>query len=168
MISVKALVLAHVLAWEGGLSTDPDDPGGVTKYGISSASYPNVEVRELTIDQARSIYEQDFWEGLELSRLPPEIAFVVMDASVNMGAYTAVKMLQEVVGAEPDGIMGPETRRKSKEMNPRYVVGVYTGQRIMTYTRLDQFQKYGKGWVKRSVATMNAALNMESPRHAQE
>ena len=40
--------IAHVLVAEGGLVNDPQDPGGVTKFGISQRSYPALDIRELT------------------------------------------------------------------------------------------------------------------------
>ena len=35
---------------------DPDDPGGLTKYGIDQRSHPNVDIRNLTEEEAKDIY----------------------------------------------------------------------------------------------------------------
>ena len=40
------LVIGH----EGGLVDHPADPGGLTKYGISKRAYPNLDIRNLTLD----------------------------------------------------------------------------------------------------------------------
>ncbi|MCC7279439.1 MAG: hypothetical protein IT487_14145 [Chromatiaceae bacterium] len=45
--------IAHVLVAEGGLVNDPQDPGGVTKFGISQRSYPALDIRELTPEAPR-------------------------------------------------------------------------------------------------------------------
>ena len=45
--------ISHVLAAEGGLVNDPQDPGGVTKFGISQRSYPALDIRELTPEAPR-------------------------------------------------------------------------------------------------------------------
>ena len=52
----KAIV--KTLAKEGGaiFTDDPNDAGGATKYGISQRAYPNVDIRNLTEQQAREIY----------------------------------------------------------------------------------------------------------------
>ena len=161
MMSVKAMVLAHILMWEGGLSTDPHDPGGLTKYGISSASYPNVNIRELSQEQALAIYEQDFWFGLQLPELPPAVAFVVMDTAINMGPYTAVTLLQKTIGqVRVDGILGPETKMRTHELNPEYVARELTALRLWEYAQYRQFNRYGKGWVRRSVAALSQALTL--------
>ena len=52
--------ISHVLAAEGGLVNDPKDPGGVTKFGISQRSYPALNIRELTPDDAKA----NFYRGL--------------------------------------------------------------------------------------------------------
>lgn len=162
-MSVKAFVLAHILTWEGGLSTDPHDPGGLTKFGISSASYPNVNIRELTKEDALAIYEQDFWLGLDLHKLPPPVAMVLMDASVNMGPYVAVSLLQKTIGeVTVDGIMGPQTRRRVMELDPKVTARQFTELRLYEYGTFTQFKRYGYGWVRRSVDTLMKALSMRS------
>ena len=46
---------------EGGLADRPlsEDPGGLTKYGISQRSYPGLDIRNLTIGEAERIYKKD-------------------------------------------------------------------------------------------------------------
>ena len=46
--------IAHVLAAEGGLVNDPKDPGGVTKFGISQRSYPALDIRALSLENAKA------------------------------------------------------------------------------------------------------------------
>ena len=51
-----------VLRHEGGYVNDPLDLGGETKYGISKRSYPHLDIKNLTLDQAKQIYFRDFWQ----------------------------------------------------------------------------------------------------------
>ena len=60
MISTFALALELVLSAEGGYVDHPDDRGGPTKYGISQVAHPNVNIQELTFEDARSIYWQAY------------------------------------------------------------------------------------------------------------
>lgn len=118
---IFARCLAVTLAEEGGYSTDPDDPGnwtgaavgkGVckgTKYGISAAAFPNLDIAALTREQAAAIYQRDYWASIKGDQLPPALALCLFDAAVNSGVMTAVRWLQECVGVTPDGIMGPVT-----------------------------------------------------------
>lgn len=102
----KALVV--VFGHEGGLQCDRLDPGnwtggkvgvgraGCTKYGIATNSYPNLDIRNLTIKQAARIYERDYWNPLHLSELKSQgIATEVFDTAVNCGAKSSALILQK-------------------------------------------------------------------------
>ena len=56
------------LIWhEGGYANDPDDPGGETNWGISKRAYPNLVIKALTREQAREIYQRDFWNRIHFT-----------------------------------------------------------------------------------------------------
>ena len=46
------LAINYVLENEGGVVDDPNDPGGLTNFGISQKQYPDLDIRDLTRDQA--------------------------------------------------------------------------------------------------------------------
>ena len=71
---------------------DPDDPGGVTKYGIDKASHPKVDVRNLTEPQAREIYWQE-WKASGAEFMAEGLGEVYFNAFVNCGAGRAPKLL---------------------------------------------------------------------------
>jgi len=98
--------IPQVLANEGGYVNDPKDPGGETNFGISKRTYPNVDIKNLTKEQAEAIYRRDFWlfDGLT-SQL---VANKLFDAYVNE-RHNAIRWAQEIVGTEVDGIYGGDT-----------------------------------------------------------
>ena len=49
-------IIDKVIEHEGGYVNDPDDPGGETKYGIAKKSNPDVDIANLTIEEAKKIY----------------------------------------------------------------------------------------------------------------
>ncbi len=117
-----ALVLAH----EGGFQCAPNDAGNWTggrvgegalrgtKYGISAASYPALDIAALTEDEARAIYRRDWWGRYGIGRLPPPFAAKALDACVNLGPGAGISCLQRALAAcgQPvaaDGRLGPET-----------------------------------------------------------
>jgi hypothetical protein len=51
----------RIIYHEGGYANNASDLGGETKYGISKRSYPHLDIKNLTLDQARQIYYFDFW-----------------------------------------------------------------------------------------------------------
>ena len=57
------IAFSRLIDSEGGLTDNPKDPGGLTKFGISQRSYPDIDIRNLTLDQAKAIYLRDFWDS---------------------------------------------------------------------------------------------------------
>lgn len=54
-------VWERLLVVEGGYVNDPNDPGGETKYGISKRSYPHVDIKNLTKDDAKKIFVENYF-----------------------------------------------------------------------------------------------------------
>jgi len=100
--------IISVLFHEGGYVNNPHDPGGETNFGISKRSYPNVDIKNLTKDEAIAIYRRDFWQSC-YDKMPYQIAAKVFDMAVNMGVSTAHKLLQRAAQVTPDGIIGSKT-----------------------------------------------------------
>lgn len=160
-----------VIGHEGRFSNDPEDPGNWTggakgkgelrgtKYGISAASYPGYDIYQLTLDDAKALYNRDYWKPLRIFDLPDPIAILMFDMAVNMGKVRAVELVQRALGVKTDGILGPATRAAIKAMDKGPLVREITVQRIMYYTSLETFKTFGLGWVRRAVAlTAFAAL----------
>jgi lysozyme family protein len=138
-----------VIGHEGGYVNNPDDPGGETKYGISKRAYPGVDIAGLTLDDARAIYEQDYWIPVRGDELPDAIALNVFDAAVNHGVRNAVRILQGALGVGVDGIMGPITFKAAWRVNPLIAAIRFNAARLEFYTTLQTFNSFGRGWVRR-------------------
>ena len=91
--------MVRVLRDEGGYVNDPMDPGGETKYGISKRSYPNLDIKNLTLDQATVIYFRDWWQGKDFYLLPDALSGEVFDIAINVGPAPAVKFLERACRA---------------------------------------------------------------------
>jgi len=118
--------LKIVLINEGGLTNNPHDRGGLTKYGITrktllDAISEGIVPRETTIKSltkklAADIYKDFYWDCVGLDRLNNQaIAAKVFDTSVNVGIYWGVVLLQRAIHAatgkavKEDGVLGPKT-----------------------------------------------------------
>ncbi len=73
--------ISFVLKWEGGYSNDPYDSGGETKYGISKRSYPNLDIKNLTLEQAKEIYKRNYWDKIDGDNLPYPRDIIMMDTA---------------------------------------------------------------------------------------
>lgn len=79
-------IISKVLENEGGYDNDPKDPGGETKYGISKKTYPNLNIKDLTKDEAIEIYRKDWYKKWDMDVISSErIAYKVLDAIINIG-----------------------------------------------------------------------------------
>ena len=55
-------IIEITLHHEGGYVNDPDDLGGETNFGIAKRFYPDVDIKNLTKDEASDIYRRDYWD----------------------------------------------------------------------------------------------------------
>lgn len=90
--------MVFVLRWEGGgtLTDDPNDPGGLTKYGISQKANPDVDVAALTEEKAKALYRERYWDRIDGDALPWPLCLAVMDYSVNSGTARADRAMAEL------------------------------------------------------------------------
>lgn len=152
-----------VVGSEGGLSTDPCDPGNWTggkcgrgfcrgtKFGISAFAYPDLDIPSLTREAAATIYRHDYWNCLQADMLPPALALLVFDAAVNSGVERAVRWLQLAVGVSSDGHIGPTTIAavRSQSGNGAAICADFLALRLSYMASLPTWQRFGYGWARR-------------------
>lgn len=151
-----------VLAKEGVLSNDANDPGGLTKYGISKAAYPDLDIAKLTVDDAIAIYRRDYWAKVRGDELTWIFALPLFDCAVNQGVATAVNFFQAALKVPVDGDFGPTTMgaaTKAAAGDPTSVLVALMTQRISAYTQLKTWSDYGRGWTSRCFSIALAAAN---------
>lgn len=159
MIDIDTFNLAveQVIQLEGGYVNDAKDPGGETKFGISKRSYPHLEIANITIPQARSIYRRDYWNVIHGNELPSALAVVVFDAAVNHGVPTAVRLLQLSLGVEDDGVLGPETLAAAQTRGPASLDN-FMARRALYYAGLSSVARFGLGWFRRLMTMHRLAV----------
>lgn len=148
---------------EGGYTDDPDDKGGETKYGITARSYPSLNIKDLTLEDAIFIYKRDYWASALCDKLPLNLAVLVFDMSVNSGLGQAISTLQRACRTfgcfiTVDGIFGAETYHAvksiiGKEGGSELLFGAYIIQRCQFYNLCIQKDlsqlKFMTGWNNR-------------------
>lgn len=141
---------------------DPDDPGGATKYGITfdrlrlwrAKPITKNDVRALTLDEAKEIYRSShYWGHVRGDSLPAGLDYTVFDFGVNSGPARAVRMLQTMIGAKPDGDFGPASFKALEAYIATHglkstIYRYNTGRRNFL-KGLKTFWKYGRGWIAR-------------------
>lgn len=64
-------------------TNDPDDPGGETKYGICKKYHPTVDIKNLTLSQAKQIYLEKYWIPAGCDNAPFPMDITLFDSQVN-------------------------------------------------------------------------------------
>lgn len=152
--------LAFVLKWEtvydrkgsAVATNDPDDPGGLTKFGIDQRSHPNVNIRNLTEQTAAGIYHRDYWLPVRAHELPVPVGEVAFDIAVNNGKARATKWLQEILGVKADGFIGPITLAAAGKADACTVASKLISRRATFYRNIAKGRKakFLKGWLNRN------------------
>lgn len=113
--------VAKLLGIEGGYVNHRFDKGGATKYGISlrflksegqidlnrdgfadldldfDGDIDGVDVRALSIADAKMLYHRCFWHRDGIDNLPRPLGEALFDQAVNGGSHAAKKMLQQAI-----------------------------------------------------------------------
>lgn len=134
---------------EGGYVNNPADPGGETKFGISRAAYPTLDIADLTVADAEAIYARDYWSKISGDQLPPAIAVLAFDAAVNNGVARAAVWLQQAAGVTADGVIGPQTLAAIAKADLPTLVSLFHGARIDFMAQLSTWPTFGVGWSRR-------------------
>jgi lysozyme family protein len=161
-----------VLRHEGGYQNMRDDSGNWTggkigagelrgtKAGISAASYPTLDIRNLTEPEIASIYWRDYWDPMDLDRFAPALATKLLDAAVVLGQRPAIKCLQRALRAcgyraiEDDGVIGQETLGASQGADAPALLAAFREAIADRHRMIAEMQpgkaEFLSGWLKRA------------------
>jgi len=145
----------RLISHEGGYVNDPKDPGGETNWGISKRTYPHLDIKNLTRNDAKEIYRKDFWD--KLGSAHPAIKFQVFDFAVNSGIFTAIRKLQQAIEVADDGHWGPRSAERLAAMDLNDVLMRFISVRLLFMTNLSTWDRFGKGWTRRMAGNLTYA-----------
>ena len=155
---------------EGGYVNDPLDSGGETKFGITKTQYPNLDIKDLTIEKAKEIYKEDYWDirRLRLDNVAhysnDKIAIELFDTAVNLGQPTAANILQESLNLLNrneedfddlivDGFIGPKCLTALEKVNLGALLKTLNGIQFCRYKEQVEHkpekEKWFNGWLRR-------------------
>ena len=151
--------IKKILANEGGYVNNPNDSGGETNFGISKRSYPNVDIKSLTQDEAIEIYHKDYWLKYNLHKFEScRLQYKLFDLTINAGNKAAIRCLQNALRCISnnedkllvDGILGKNTfesyYRYSKNEGLYFS---FKSEMASFYRSLNQ-KIFEKGWLNRA------------------
>jgi lysozyme family protein len=164
-----------VLGHEGGFQKRASDPGNWTggkcgegelkgtKFGISAASFPQIDIESLTISEAEAIYERDWWRFSEIN--DQAVANKIMDLAVNWqrfgGHGPAIEVLQKAVVSRGipiavDGCLGQQTIIACNNLDPIPLLREIRQQALLRYKEIErnnpQEAEWFHGWEERALS----------------
>lgn len=153
-------IINVILSNEGGYSDNLNDKGGITKFGISSRSYPDIDIANLTKEEAKNIYKRDFWDKYFYKNINNlEVATKFFDLAVNMGHHWACVIMQRALRASgknviEDGDFGPKTLDAINNVDSTDLLAALKSEAAGYYRTLATIYKtdnvFLKGWLNRA------------------
>ncbi|WP_456382161.1 putative peptidoglycan-binding domain-containing protein [Persephonella sp.] len=159
-----------VLELEGGLTLHKNTTEASETYaGIYRKAHPSWEGWQYIdrglkppLELVKEFYYENFYKPIEI--IPNEtVRDLLFEFGVNASLRTAIKLMQRVIGAKPDGVIGKETLQKLNEYlsdkTEEDFVKDYTLTRISFYTNLanknpKRYGIYLRGWINRALKTL--------------
>lgn len=144
-----------VVGLEGVYSVDPNDKGNWTggkvgygemrgtKYGISAKAFPTLDIKNLTLAQAKEIYSRDYWN--KMLKADPILNLIAFDCAVNQGVKTSNSINNTV------NLLTPLT--------PDGKLASFANLRLEHYRQLSDWERYGNGWTNRVKNVLNISLS---------
>lgn len=154
-------IMDRIINVEGELTNNPEDKGGLTKWGISSTSYPHLSISNLTKQEALSLYEKDYWDKYRLCEIVSQaIADKLFLLIVNIGGSNAIKLIQEALyrqnrSVNIDRIMGDNTLSAINKCLYWCLIDSMTVLECEYYleiiTNIPDQEIFFKGWIRRAL-----------------
>lgn len=85
------------------------DAGGETKFGIAKKFNSDLDIKLLTLEQAKLRYLDRYWTPSKCTAMITPIHLSYFDTVINSGYPQAAKLLQRALGVTDDGSIGNVT-----------------------------------------------------------
>lgn len=140
---------------EGGYVNNPTDPGGETKWGISKRSYPQLDIRNLSRDDAKQIYLKDFW--IVVGGVHDSVFFQLFDFAVNSGIDNAIRGLQRAINVADDGHWGPHSQSVAATVSESDMLMLVIAERLDFMRKCKNWKDASGGWAARIASNLRYA-----------
>ena len=152
----------YLLPNEGGLTDNPHDPGGITKYGIILADLPKGstadDIRNLTVIRAEEIYRAKYWKPIRGDAYDSDAkATAIFDTAVSKGIGGCKTIIGRIFNTHfageaweyKDDLMGQVNGWSDKALLQALSaqVKLHIEERIAANPDLETFRK---GWTNRA------------------
>lgn len=137
-----------------GYVNDPTDMGGETKFGVAVNANPDIDIKQMTLQDAMMIYYQKYWLVGSCDKMQYPLSVLHFDGCTNHGVGRAIKFLQQALGIDPQTTnVGPRTTELMASANVVEVCNKICDIRSDFYKAIVERKpaqvKFLKGWLRR-------------------
>ena len=155
--------ISGVLQREGGaqITDDPDDPGGVTKFGLSArgTGLDPETIKALTEREAIELYRENYYKPSKCDKLPERLQEPYFDTAVNCGISRATKILQQAANNKNkkgqqitiDGRIGPNTVKAVQNLEAERLRAYRVRHYVDIINKKPFLEKFFYGWFRRAL-----------------
>jgi lysozyme family protein len=165
--------LIFTLAWEGGFTNHPLDPGGATNFGIIQTRYDEYRkfkklktqtVKLITKEEYTEIYDKYYWDPVRAQYLLGPLGLALFDTAVNLGVGGALSRLQSSMKLPVTGKWTQNISDKIHDANQLDIAINICKLRIAKrYARVKQRPDqvvFLKGWLNRDNALLRKVKSL--------
>lgn len=157
----ETVAFPFTIGSEGGYDADPRDRGnwttGVigkgelkgTKYGIASHVYPHLDIKNLTLADAKVIYKRDYAAKVAYDQMPAGVDVSTYDMGINAGTGRSLSLLAKALGATTTSAAAL-AQAATLAADKVAIIKAFAAKRISFYQLLHN-PTYIKGWTNRTI-----------------
>ncbi len=170
-MSLFELAIPIVLRHEGGLVDNPNDPGGITNFGVSlrwlkskglagdinhDGDVDAGDIKIMTREDAEKLYRAFWWDKYNYGAIAAQVtANKIFDTAVNMGPARPAIFAQRIVGIDPTtGNIGPRTLAAINAMPSIQFIPAFQNMQAQFYRDIVAANparaEFLKGWLNRA------------------
>ena len=151
------------------------DRGGATSWGVTLASWTawredhgqrtttEADLAAATKPELAEMIRSRYWLAVSADSLPVGVDLLVYDFGYGSGPGTSVRKLQEVVGVDADGVLGPRSMAAVRAHDRVALIKALAARHEAYYQSLADFSLFGRGWTRRNGDRLALALSMPDP-----
>lgn len=139
-----------------------------TSYGVTEMTWDEAErqgivdhdIDTATKDDCASILRSMYWNACHCPSLSPGVSLMVFNDAMVCGTGHTTKLLQRIVGAEQDGVIGPNTLRLANSVHAVDLIEKLRVADEIYYAALAKAPLFLKGWTRREEFMAGQAKQM--------
>lgn len=128
-----------------------------TSYGVTAMTWADAQrqgivnhsIDTATKDECASILRALYWNTAHCPSLSPGVSLMIFNDSMVTGVGHTAKLLQRVVGAAQDGVVGPNTLKLANSMHAVDLIEKLRVADEIYYGALAKAELFLKGWTRR-------------------